>query len=168
MMQGPVPLSAMHQTDFLSPCNQVLLCRPMTDELEVERAAAVEMRRDGLLTAVVTGVYSVVLSGGALYIQHRNTTDEVQPPVMTDPVNYVLSSQMASKVSFSMFPAFVLACLSYAVYASRPQIQAGEKLDPVSVSNLQRTCKALLDRVNMTRMFTNIFAVVSRMVHTCR
>lgn len=168
MMQGPVPLSAMHQTDFLSPCNQVLLCRPMTDELEVERAAAVEMRRDGLLTAVVTGVYSVVLSGGALYIQHRNTTDEVQPPVMTDPVNYVLSSQMASKVSFSMFPAFVLACLSYAVYASRPQIQAGAKLDPVSVSNLQRNCKALLDRVNMTRMFTNIFAVVSRMVHTCR
>lgn len=139
----------------------------MTDELEVERAAAVEMRRDGLFTAVVTGFYSVVLSGGALYIQRRSAIDEVEPPVVTDPVNYVLSSQMASKVSFSLFPAFVLACLSCAVYASRPQIQAGEKLDPVSISNLQRTCKALLDRVNMTRMFTNIFAVVSTIFHTC-
>lgn len=131
------------------------------DEVEVQRRAALDMRRDGLVSGVIMGVNAAVLLFGAMYINQRyKAAGEDLSAVRDFNMDPVLANQMASKLSFSIFPGFVLAWLSYVVMSCRPVIDETSKLDHVAINAVQKACKTLMERVNVGRMFTNIFAVV--------
>jgi hypothetical protein len=120
------------------------------------------LQRYSTLSGSLLGLYSVMLLTGAAYIQQLyGPKYDADDAVASFEDDAAVARGMGSKLSFTVFPAVVLAWLSYSILSKRPWFDPKERLDHLAFTQLQAECKALLERTNLGRMLSNIFAVVS-------
>jgi len=92
--------------------------------------------------------------------------------VLVAPPPSLLGSKRAlpSKVSLALFPAAALALAALLVWRSRPDVnvldagqqqgQPGRPVDTATLARLQQEGKKLLERANLGRLLSNVFAVL--------
>ena len=117
------------------------------------------------LVAFTVGSYGCVLLFGTLYLNGMEQVNEIgSSPSFSQGggLDPIIARGMKSKLSFTMFPGVVMVFLSLVIRMARPDISfTARHEDHATMSKIQGQCDKLVQRVNLTRLMTNVFAVVS-------
>lgn len=124
------------------------------------------MHKLGSVIAFLVGTFGCVLLMGTFYLNRMEQFNEMDAIIQPQGLDPLIAHGMKNKLSFTIFPGVVMIFLSLVIRMARPEIPSSQEEatlpeDHLTMSKIQRQCSTLIERVNLTRLLTNVFAVVS-------
>jgi len=118
-----------------------------------------------MMAAGVMACYGILLVGGTIYF---NQWFSAADRVFDEPVHALVAPRMLSTVPFTIFPSLATNAIAILIFTIIPSTDEAQKKDVVSANNALYKVRILVERANVARLITNVFAVVRRVKRAVR